>query len=239
MEIDIGFNLEKELNNNLEINKNNFLNSNLGNAINNGIDIGLRYLLPDFIEEQIIELKENIMKEGFKEGINKSINSIIEIGKNTLGIFTGNFENLSQVEMVIKKGGILESVSRLLDTIIDKMYEKGKINFNLNKTIKNGKEAILESIENNIKNNMSEQNIINNNLESHINNWKEKYIEKNFSGMEIEYNKIKKESEKLIPIEERIKEIKEIDIIHNFIKNKEDKFNFTENELEIINKLKA
>lgn len=41
-----------ELNNNLEIEKeqNNFLETTLGKTINTGIDIGIRAILPDYIE---------------------------------------------------------------------------------------------------------------------------------------------------------------------------------------------
>ena len=64
-----------ELNNNLEIEKeqNNFLETTLGKTINTGIDIGIRAILPDYIEEQIIDLKDNLMKYGLKDGIKKSI----------------------------------------------------------------------------------------------------------------------------------------------------------------------
>ena len=41
--------LENQIDNDLEIKneKNNFFNTGLGKAIDNGIEIGLRYLLPD------------------------------------------------------------------------------------------------------------------------------------------------------------------------------------------------
>ena len=53
-----------EINNNLELEKNqkNFLETTLGKTINTGIDIGIRAVLPDFIEEQIIDLKDNLIK---------------------------------------------------------------------------------------------------------------------------------------------------------------------------------
>ena len=52
-----------ELNNNLEIEKEqkNFLETTLGKTINTGIDIGIRAILPDYIEEQIIDLKDNLI----------------------------------------------------------------------------------------------------------------------------------------------------------------------------------
>ena len=48
---------EIKLENNLvnEKEQNNFLETTLGKTINTGIDIGIRALLPDYIEEQIID----------------------------------------------------------------------------------------------------------------------------------------------------------------------------------------
>ena len=46
MELEQNENLNIEQNNN----KNDFLNSTLWKTINNGIDIGLRYLLPDLVD---------------------------------------------------------------------------------------------------------------------------------------------------------------------------------------------
>ena len=76
--------IENNLNNNLE-NKNEilkenqekFIETNLGKTINFGLDIGLRALLPDFIEEQVIDIKDTILKEGFSDGIKKVISSTI------------------------------------------------------------------------------------------------------------------------------------------------------------------
>ena len=102
-----------EINNNLELEKNqkNFLETTLGKTINTGIDIGIRTVLPDFIEEQIIDLKDNLIKYGLKDGIKKSIDDAINIGKSAIGIVSGNFENISQMQEAIKSGGILDNVS--------------------------------------------------------------------------------------------------------------------------------
>lgn len=237
MELGSNLILESELNNSIERNQIEFLNSTFGKAINNGIDIGLRYLLPDFLEDQIIELKNNIMQYGLKEGINQTINSAIDLGKSTLGIFTGNFENLSQVQLMIKNGGILDDISELLDTVIDKLYDNGKINNIINRTIKNGKNSILDSIENNIENTMDKQLSSEEKLDECIYNWKENYKKRDFSKMKIEYKKMKEEITSLIPIEEKIKEVRKIEDIHNLIKDRENKFDLTEDELELIQKL--
>ena len=46
--------------------KEEFLNSTLWKTINNGIDIGLRYLLPDVVEDEIINKKNNLKFENKK-----------------------------------------------------------------------------------------------------------------------------------------------------------------------------
>ena len=58
--------LEQNIEQNLvkEKTQNEFLNSTLWKTINNGIDIGLRYLLPDLIEDEVIELKDNLINFG-------------------------------------------------------------------------------------------------------------------------------------------------------------------------------
>ena len=55
--------------------------------------------------------------------------------------------------------------------------------------------------------------------------------------MSIEYNKIEKQIEKIIPIENIIKNARKIETIHNLIKNNGQNFNITEIEKELIQKL--
>ena len=56
-------------------------------------------------------LKDNLINYGLKDGIKKSIDDAINIGKSTIGIVTGNFENINQVQNAIKTGGIIDNVS--------------------------------------------------------------------------------------------------------------------------------
>ena len=106
--------LQNEINNKLENNleeKSNFFDSMLGKAINTGLDIGLRHILPDLIEDEIIEIKDSILQNGFKEGINTAIESVKNFGKSALGIVSGKFENISQVEKAVGNGGIIDTLS--------------------------------------------------------------------------------------------------------------------------------
>lgn len=225
--------------NNLEIkeNQNTFLNSMLWKTIDNGIDIGLRYVLPDYIENQVIELKDNLINYGLKEGVSKTINSAIETGKSVIGIATGNFENISQIESAIKNGGIIDSVSNLLDDVIDKTVSSGKIGKNIATIIKNGKDSILNNIEKNIESTLTKQVTSAENLEGYIENWKEYYSRQDFNNMEKEYQKIETEIKELVPIENTLNSARTIETLHNLIKNNENKFKLSDQEIELAKKL--
>ena len=65
-----------------------------------------------------------------------------------------------------------------------------------------------------------------------------KYFEdKNIEGMEKEYSKIKGELEKLIPIEETLKQARQIENLHTLIKNNGFNFNLSNEQLELAKKL--
>lgn len=235
-----------ELNNNIKIqnnlNKNigqeNFINTTLGKIINSGIDIGLRALLPDVIENTIIDIKNNLLKYGLKDGINKTITETILKGKNAIGIITGNFDNISQIQTAIKKGGTIDQISYVLDFAVNQTQKAGLIDDKISNIIKNGKNVILNNIENNIENNLEEQINSIDKLEKSINSWKEFYNKKDFNQMEKEYTKMEKLLKNIIPFEKTINEAKNIENLHNLIKNNGKNFNLTDEEIELAQKLK-
>ena len=121
----------------------NFLETNLGKAINTAVDIGIRAIFPDFFEDQIIDIKDNLLNYGLKDGIRQTIDDAIDIGRSAIGIVTGNFESINQMQNAVKNGGIIDGISSLLDTVIDKVKKAGLINNTIAKTIKQGKNIIL------------------------------------------------------------------------------------------------
>ena len=227
------------INNNIEIEEKqkSFLETTLGKTINTGIDIGIRTILPDYIEDQIIDLKNNLINYGLKDGIKKSIDDAINLGKSAIGIITGNFENISQVQNAVKSGGIIDNISSLLDNVIDRVETKGVINYTVAKTIKQGKNSILNNVEKNINETFNNQIKALSYTEKYIDNWKKYYNDKNFDGMEKEYKKIEKEYKNLIPIENTINDIRKIENLHNLIKNNGQNFELTQDEKELIEKL--
>lgn len=217
--------------------QNEFINSTLWKTINNGIDIGIRYLFPDLIEDEIIELKNNLINFGLKDGIKKSIDSVIETGKEISGIMTGNFENITQIQKTIKNGGVIDKISDIMDWVIEKSVKNGKINYNVGKTLKKGKVSILSSIEKNIESTLNDQITSAKNIDKYISNWNNFYNLKDFNGMQKEYIKMEKELEKLIPLENTIKNARYVENIHNLIKNNGKNFELNEEIKELASKL--
>ena len=236
--------LEKSNNINLNsnlINENtqkSFLETTLGKTINTAVDIGIRALLPEFVEDQVINIKDNLLNYGLNEGITKTIDDAIDLGKSAIGIVTGNFENVSQMQSAIQSGGLLDGISSLLDTVVDKVRQSGLINNTVAKTIKQGKNIILNNVEKNIEDNFNKQYVAIEYTNKYIDNWKNYFAEKNFDGMQKEYNKIEKQLKKIAPIENTINNIKMIEVLHNLIKNNGQDFNLTQDQLELVEKLK-
>ena len=240
MEIKNQLNNEKNINNNVEIKKEqkNFLETTIGKIVNTGLDIGIRALLPDFLDEQVINLKDNLFEYGFKEGITKTIDDAIDLGKSAIGIFTGNFENIEQMQSAVQTGGLIDGLSDLLDTVVGKVSQKGLINSNVANILTQGKDIILDNVQSNIEKTFAEQVTNSNNINEYIYNWKEAFENKDFDTMEKQYEKIETELKELAPIENTINQARTIENLHNLIKNNGQDFNLTKEQLELAQKLK-
>lgn len=226
-------------NSNLEIEKEqkSFLESGIGKVINTAMDMGIRFLLPDFIENEVIEIKDTLVQEGFQEGIDKTIENAVDLGKSAIGIVTGEFENISQVQAAVEKGGIIETLSNVIDTVLDKCSQNNLLSPNIVNVIKQGKNIILDNVSSNIENMMTEQIKSVETIQTLSNNWRSYYMQKNFDGMEKEMQKLEKEMKKIIPLENLIKGAREIQNMHQLIKNNGQVFELTENQINAIKAL--
>lgn len=219
-------------------NQNNFLQTTLGKTINTAIDIGLRAILPDMIEEQVINIKDVLLNNGLKEGIDIALKSGIEFGKSALGIVTGKFENLSQAHNAVKNGGIIDSISDTLDNVLESATKNDLISKTTSSLIKKGKNAILNTISTNIEEKFMQDVHSLELVSKYISNWKSYYNLKDLDGMEKEYKKIKKQMDTIMALDNTISEAKQIENVHNLIKNKGINYELSKEEKELINILK-
>lgn len=228
LSVNTGVNLEKQT---------SFLETSLGKVINTTLNTGIRALLPDIIEEQVINIKDAIINNGFGAGVKEAIDSAIDLGKSTIGIFTGKFENVSQARNAVKNGGIIDGISKALDYGLGTCSKLGKVPYQVMSILKSGKNAILDTISNNIEKEFNKQIVSVEKIGEYSESWKERYFDKDFQGMEKEYKKLKRELKNIIPLENTIKQAKGIENLHTLIKNKGGDFNLSKEEIELAEKL--
>lgn len=158
-------------------------------------------------------------------------------GKVFYGIFTGKFENISQVENVVKEGGLLDAVSDVLEWGINKAKSKGVLKNSVANTIEKGKDTVLNIINNNIEKNLTDQTKSIENIEKYIVKWNNYYKKEDFNNMDKVYNSMEKELRKIMPLENIIKKARYVENIHEIIKNRGGEFNLTEQEKMLAEKL--
>ncbi len=233
---------EKELNTINEMtvtkeNQNQFIETTLGKTINGALDIGLRWILPDLIEDQVIEIKDTLLKNGLKEGIQKSIEKATDFGKSAFGIVTGKFDNISQLQTAIQKGGIIDTVSDSLDSVLNYTVKKDMIPSTVAKVIRSGKNTLLENVQINLGKTMTEQIRGIEKINKYITNWNGYLKQEDFEGMQREYEKVREQLKLLIPLETTLQKARELENLHKLIKNNGQDFNLSEEEKMLAKKL--
>lgn len=225
--------LKEEKSNNLVEKQSDFLESTLGQIINTGIDVGIRAVLPEWLEDDFIEIKDSVLNDGFKEGVKLAISKAIDMGKAIQGIFTGNFENLSQIKDVIESGGLLDTISKLLDNVITWAKDEKLISSSTAKLIKSSKNTIIENIENSIDNSLEDQVTAIEKIDGYIEKWNNYYKEQDLTNMKKIYTRIQNELEKIIPIQDVLDKVEQLGNLQELIVNNGGNFNLTEEEIEL------
>lgn len=213
-----------------------FLQSKVGQIVNSAVDFGLREILPDFVEDEVIEVKDALITGGLKEGIDTAVENAINLGKNIIGIFNENYKNIDQVENSLKKGELIEGISSSIDFIVNKLEDSKIISTNVSDLIKNGKNLILGNVNNNMQNEFNNELKALKKIEKYIKNWEKHYSEKNIEGLNTEFNKIKKQLKNIIPLENIINNVRKIENINKLIENTNE-FNFNEVYLDLAEKI--
>ena len=129
-----------------------------------------------------------------------------------MGIVTGRFENVNQMQTAVKTGGIIDGISSVLNYTINKIVDRGK-------NIENEFENQVDNIEK---------------LNKYIGNWKNYYQNRDFEGMQREYEKIRDKIKEVAPIEKTINSAREVQNLHKLIKNNGQNFNLTQDQLELV-----
>lgn len=224
-----------EIENQLNSEQSSFLQSSLGQVINTAVDTGIKALLPDMIEDEVIKIKDTFINEGFSEAIKEVISTATNIGKSALGIITGKFDSISQAENALEKGGIIDGISNAIDFTLDKLKDIGIIPEGIINVIKAGKDTLLNTASKDIKNEFDNQVKNVNKLEKYNKSWRDSFDNKDIDGMEKYIKKIKNTLEKILPLENLISEAKQIENLHELVKNNGENFDLSQEQIELAN----
>ena len=205
-------------NNEISKNQNDFIGNMFKNAINFGVDLGLKSLLPDLIEDQVIDIKNSILKGGFKEGVNTLVKKVNEFKNSITGIFTGNFNNIEEIHTATKQGGIIKTVSKGLSKGIDAGVKSGAIPKSIGGILKAGKTTMLNEFSNSLESQMRKEIQKFDTLNDLNKKWYDALDQRDFDKMTKYTEKISVLSKDLVKFSNIIEETKKIEELHNFIK---------------------
>ena len=205
-------------NNEISKNQNDFIGNMFKNAINFGVDLGLKSLLPDLIEDQVIDIKNSILEGGFKEGVDTLMKKVNEFKNSITGIFTGNFNNIEEIHTATKQGGIIKTVSKGLSKGIDAGVKSGAIPKSIGGILKAGKTTMLNEFSNSLESQMRKEIQKFDILNDLNKKWYDALDQRDFDKMTKYTEKISVLSKDLVKFSNIIEETKKIEELHNFIK---------------------
>lgn len=212
--------------------QNNAISEILNNVINWSIDEGIRYILPDSIENEVIKVKNDILNGKMQQKITGAIENIINFGKEKINNEKKEISNVEDIEKILKSPDTIKVLSETIEKILE-----GKNLNNIGSKDLNDKSLISKNIEDNLNSELEKQINSINKIENYKVEWYKNFDNKDFEAMNKTYKNIKKEFKNIIPLENNIKEIRKIENLNELVKSKGGDFNITKEELELANKL--
>ncbi len=164
--------------------QNKFLESKFGQIINTGLDVALRAILPNAIENEVIGIKNVILNDGVQKGIKAAINAASNIGKSITGIFTGKFDTVSQAYNAVRSGGIIDTASKIVDTAVKSAQDNNLIKGSTAKIIRKGKNVVKDCISSKIEEDFMQQVDGVEKISKYVQNWNNYLNEKDLARNE-------------------------------------------------------
>lgn len=228
--------IDEKRNLELDKSKNDFFNTTVGKVIDNTVNIAIKALVPDIIDDQVINVKDAIIEGGFKEGLEEIKRSGTNFKESIKGIITGEFKTIEQMKIAIKDGGILDFVSLCVDKGIKCLSEKTGIDKSTLNLVSSGKDLLVNQITSSIENKFTEQLEEIERLDKYCEEWKEAYNDKDLGKINIVCEKIEDSLKNVIQIESVLNKVNNIKNLNELI-NSSGNFDLTDEELNLAKKI--
>ena len=199
--------------------QNRFFDSRFGQAIDRGIDLGIRAIFPDFLEQSVINVKNTLIQEGLREGINKAVSEAVNMGRRAIDAVRGVFRSGNDARSAVEQGDLIGNVSKEIDEVVGKLGNHTVEGIHIGNRLAQGKEMMLELVRRNIDSSLSMQNELSNEMDGRITNWNSAFENEDFSRMQGEYEIITEIASNLMPTERLQSDLRKLENIHNLIKN--------------------
>lgn len=197
--------------------------------------LGLRAILPDCIENQIIDFKNNIFKNGLLDGLKSVFENVVDIGKNILGMNNISIpDKIVNIKDSILNSDLINTIGQELGKSLDSLINLKDSNNDIYNIINDNKEIIISNFKSNLNEEFKFQNKLFYNINNEISNWKENLSNENYEGMEKSFKLIQQYNSKIIPIDNIVKDINYIESIHKLLANNNS---ISSEELELAQKL--
>ena len=210
------------------------ININMPKIANNALNFGLKAILPDFIEEDIIQIKDSFINEGFEKGLEEAKEKAEEVWKSVKGVFTGEFDTVGEIQKLIQKNGMLDTASDLVDKITKLLLAKKIINKTTYNLIKTGKKEIINALEGELNNYYKVDNYDFEGLSEQIEKWQKNYNDSDYESMEKTAKTILNILDKVDQIEAVITKARNIQKVQKYIQEKGSKEKLTKAERKLI-----
>ena len=210
------------------------ININMPKIANNALNFGLKAILPDFIEDDIIQIKDSFINEGFEKGLEEAKEKAEEVWKSVKGVFTGEFDTVGEIQKLIQKNGILDTASDLVDKITKLLLSKKIINKTTYNLIKTGKKEILNALEGELNNYYKIDTYDLESLNEQIEKWQKNYNDSDYESMEKTAKTILNILDKVDQIEAVINKARNIQKVQKYIQEKGSKEKLTKAERKLI-----
>lgn len=224
---------------NLKERQNEFLNSSFGQAIDSAVNTGLKIILPDKIENEVIQVKDALVQGGLKEATSKAIEVSIGKGKEILGVAGEIFNDISDIKKAVEKGGMIGGISKAIDVTLDNIKSSKLLPKEITNLIKSGKNLIVDSISKEVDNTLDEQAKAIEKINKYCTSWENALEKGNIKTMEKQITNIEKQLENVTPLVDTIKKVNEIKNQHEILKNKNEngeELKLTQEEKELCKK---